>query len=85
MVISESSISRILCAHKFHPHHITRVQELKETDYLKILQLCAFFRERLRIDPNFLKFVLFSEEANFSSNGGVNKYNLHYYAYENPR
>ena len=47
--------------------------------------MCAFFRERLRINPNFLKFVLFSDEANFINNGGVNKHNLHYYAYENLR
>ena len=36
--ISQSSISRILCIKKFHPHRITLVQELKETDDPKRLQ-----------------------------------------------
>src|SRR5699024_3507992 len=65
--------------------HLTLVQELKETDYAKRLNFCRFVREQFHLDPNFLDKVLFSDEASFSNNGGVNKHNCHYYAQNNPR
>lgn len=82
--ISQASVSKIINANKFHPYHIQLVHDLKPTDYPKRLEFCNFVRQRLEADENFLNLVLFSDEAKFSNNGGVNKHNCHYYALENP-
>jgi hypothetical protein len=63
----------------------TLVQGLKETDYPKRLNFCRFVREQIILDQTFLENVLFSDEASFNNNGGVNKHNCHYYAQNNPR
>jgi hypothetical protein len=63
--------------------HITLVQGLKEADYPKRMNFCRFVREQIIFDHIFLENVLFSNEASFSNNGGVNKYKCHYYAQNN--
>ena len=35
-------------------------------------------------DPDFLKFVLFSDEAKFQSDGELNRHNCHYWSDVNP-
>jgi hypothetical protein len=63
--------------------HITLVQGLKEADYPKRMNFCRFVREQKIFDHIFLENVLFSNDASFSNNGGVNKYKCHYYAQNN--
>jgi hypothetical protein len=65
--ISKSSVGRILRANKFHPYHLTLVQQLKPTDFPNRIQCSYFMQERLNVDGNFLDKVLFSDESRFSN------------------
>ena len=38
----------------------------------------------MRTDVSFLSHVLFSDQANFTNTGNVNRHNMHYWANENP-
>ena len=82
--ISQSSVSKILRANKFHPYHVTLVQDLKEEDFSRRIQFCNFMQHQLELDNNFLFKVLFSDEARFGNNGVVNRHNCHYYSQNNP-
>ncbi|RZC31779.1 hypothetical protein BDFB_008030, partial [Asbolus verrucosus] len=57
-------------------------QELREGDYERF---CNFMQDKINQNDDFLKFVMFSDEAKFCNNGAVNRHNCHYYALENPR
>ena len=53
-------------------------KSLKRQTAPKRLNFCRFVREQTTLDQNFWENVLFSDEASFSNNGGVNKHNCHY-------
>ena len=46
--------------------------------------MCEWFLYQIHHDPLFLTRVLFSDEANFYTNGVVNKQKIRYWAQENP-
>jgi hypothetical protein len=56
--ISKSSVGRILRANKFHPYHLTLVQQLKPADFPNRIPFSHFMQERLNVDGNFLDKVL---------------------------
>ena len=60
-------------------------QDFYGNDFLKCVNLCNWIRRKTRTDVSFLSHVLFSDEANFANTGNVNRHNMHYWAYENPR
>lgn len=82
--ISKYSVFNILKANTFHPYHVMLVQHLTEEDYPRRVRFCQFLRNKLADNPNFLRAVLFSDEATFNNNGVVNRHNSHYYSQENP-
>lgn len=82
--ISKSLINKILIKHKFHPYHIQLQQHLNENDFEFRLNFCNWAHEKYNDDQNFFNYVLFSDEASFSSTGHVNRHNFHFYANENP-
>lgn len=82
--ISATSIRRIIKKNKFHPFHIQLHQELLERDFGARVDFCNWVQQKLREIPNFLDFILFSDEATFHKNGFVNRHNYHYYSDINP-
>jgi hypothetical protein len=74
VAISQSSIAELPMKINFILI-ISPVRGLKKADYPKGLNFC---RTKIILD------VVFSDEASFSNNGGVNKYNCHYYAPNTP-
>jgi hypothetical protein len=82
--ISETSVRRILKNNKFHAYHIQLHQELNENDFNRRILFCQWMISKLDHEPNFLQYVLFSDEATFHNNGFVNRHNFHYYDNTNP-
>lgn len=81
---SQTSVSRMIRASKFHPYHMQLMQELRGRDFEKRVQFCRWGLEKINRENDFFDFVLFSDEATFHKNGTVNRHNMHYYATENP-
>ncbi|EZA55151.1 hypothetical protein X777_05281 [Ooceraea biroi] len=74
--IPRSTASRYLKAAKYHPYHITLNQALTENDHRERLLLCRWATQQLLHDGDFLKYVLFSNEATFHSHGTLNHIDL---------
>lgn len=68
-----------------HAYKIQFVQQLKPADHQKRRQFCEWIEERLAVDENFAKNIIFSDEAHFHLSGFVNKQNCRIWGNENPR
>lgn len=81
--MSQTSVSRILHRHKFHPFGIFLTQELSEMDFEKRMDFCEEMDRRMR-NPEFLSHVCFSDESTFHLTGYVNRHNCRYWSDVNP-
>lgn len=82
--ISRRTIQRILKDLKWHPYKIQIVQKITDEDKENRLEFAQDEIERISINPNHLPNLLFSDEAHFHLDGGVNRHNHRYWAAENP-
>lgn len=83
--MSQSSVVRILKENKMHPYKMSLHQELHGDDGIQRMNFCLWAREKLQQNVHFFRNVLWCDEATFRSNGEVNRHNMRYWAYENPR
>lgn len=60
-------------------------QALSDGDYDRRLDYCHWLRNMIAEDRNFAFKILWTDEATFHSNGGVNRHNMHYWSDTNPR
>ena len=81
--ISQSSVSRCLKKHGYHPFKFTLVQDLSEDDFDRRDEFCRWVLNRVENQDDWHKNILFSDEAVFHVNGSVNRHNLHYWSVEN--
>lgn len=84
MNVSQSTVSRILRKHKYHPYHLCLNQELHGEDFQNRVNFCTDIQMRLIENESFLKNILYTDEASFKSNGALNRHNMHYYSTVNP-
>lgn len=84
MAISLGTIHSILKKHKFIPYKYRPVHLLHPGDLERRMQFCRWFINACQENPNHLKYVLWSDESNFSSKGMFNRKNHHYWSQENP-
>lgn len=82
--IPRNTVSRILRVLRYHPYHITLTQALRPRDMLNRVEFCRWALRMIQDDPHFFRFVLFSDEAIFRSDGRLNRHNCHYWSDENP-
>lgn len=82
--IPRSTAQRILRLHNFHPYHIALTQGLFPHDFQRRLAFCNWAQAMLRQDPEFFRYVMFSDEATFHNTGQLNRHNCHYWSVENP-
>jgi len=75
--IPRATTHRLLQSVRYHPYHITLVQELSADDYRMRAQFCTWALI-LEQNPELFWNVLFGDEATFHSNGCLNKHNCHY-------
>lgn len=83
--MSQSSVWKILKRNKFHPYHVSLHQELHGVDFQNRVAFCQWAREQIQQNPNFFRYVLFSDESSFTNHGIVNRHNMHYWSLENPQ
>lgn len=82
--VPTTSVYRCLQKSKMKPYKASCCQILTDGDDDKRLEFCEIMIERSRMDPAFLRKLVFSDECNFYCNGNINKHNTHYWAEENP-
>lgn len=74
--VPRSTAHRLLRSVRYHPYHITLVQELNA---LRV-QFCRWALDMLNEDPDFFWRDCFSDEATFISNGSLNRHNSYYWS-----
>lgn len=82
--IKLSSVHRILREHKFHPFKFIKVQCLQPADEAIRKTFCENILIRIQEDPHFLKKIIWSDEAKFGREGGLNSQNDHHWSDINP-
>lgn len=82
--ISRMRVWRVLKKEGLHPYHYRRAQNLRDEDNVPRLVFCTWILRQHRLHPNFLKEILWTDEACFTRAGITNHRNLHIWAVENP-
>ena len=84
--VSRTSLQRILTVDlKLHPYKIKLTQRLKPVDHEMRGRFVNWSLQMLDKNPEFSKFVIFSDKAHFQMVGYVNKENCRYWNNENPQ
>ncbi|CAG9792705.1 unnamed protein product [Diatraea saccharalis] len=82
--LSKWTVWRVFKREGLHPYHFKRVQEIIEPDYGGRAVFCSWILRMTRSEPNFLKKILWTDEATFTRSGYVNHRNEHLWLHENP-
>ena len=85
MDISRTSIQRILHANKWIPYKIQLLHHLSEDDPDRRIEFCEWAVDQFAHDESLPSKILFSDEANFYTNGEVNRQNFRYWSDQNPQ
>jgi hypothetical protein len=84
MHTNKNAVWNVLHEQLFHPFKVQKVQALEPEDHPKRVESARWFLHKELDKPNFLKSVLFTDEASFTREGVVNMKNNHVWAQENP-
>lgn len=83
--VSHSIVLKIWKKHGYKCYRHGRiVQALHSGDNIRRITFCRWLRGKISRDNNFLNYILWSDETNFSNNGMYNRRNHHYWSKENP-
>lgn len=82
--LSRSTVHKVLKNAKYHPYKISLLHELSEDDFDRRNEFCEQMQQLCNGNHNFVKRIIFSDEATFTLNGSVNRQNCRYWATENP-
>jgi hypothetical protein len=82
--ISRESVRQILHDNKLHPYHMELHQALTAADFARRLNYCHWLGNVISEDAQFLRRILWTDEATFTNVGGVNLHNAHYWSQNNP-
>ena len=85
-IAREMDVSHVLVLReeKLHRYHFTQMQKLLPQDYAARVIYSRKILERVAIEPEFLRRVLWTDECTFTQDGYFNFHNYHYYVYEIP-
>lgn len=83
--ISSTSVRRILKKNKFKPYKPKFISTLKERDFIVRFDFSMWVQGQIEDNRSFPKYIFFSDEATFNSNGTVSSQNCRWWATENPR
>lgn len=82
--IPYTKIWRCLRRHKLKPYKPKFLHTLQEGDLYRRMEYCLWCQGQFLNDREFLKKIIFSDEATFTTNGVVSSQNCRYWAEENP-
>ena len=81
--VSQTSVGRLLKREKYHSYKVQLIHELNEDDPDRHFQLCEQLMTLCAGNPNFLKNIVYSDEATFSLKETVHRHNCRYWS-QNP-
>ena len=76
--IGKTTVLKILHKNKYHPYKMQVLQKLLEGDFERRLEFCERLQDMCFENRNFVKNIVFSDEATFCLNGDVNTHNYRY-------
>lgn len=82
--VSSEAVWRCWKRHNLHPFHYRKVQGLIDNDGFSRVVFCERMNGKLDEDPNFLRKILWTDEAQFTRTGIFNSHNFHNWMEENP-
>lgn len=82
--INHVAVWRILRDDNRHPYHYRRTQELIPSDFAPRRNFCEWYLRQLEENPNYVNYVLWTDEATFTRSGLSNMHNDHVWARVNP-
>lgn len=82
--VSRSKVWRCLKRHKLKAYKPKFVHTLEQGDSVRRLEFCLWAQGNYLNDANFLKKIIFSDEATFTTNGIVSSQNCRWWAQDNP-
>lgn len=82
--VSSFVVWRTLKEQGLHPYHIQKVQALYPGDEEKRVEFCEWMIQKCVDIPDFLKILLYTDEASFTRDGVFNMHNTHIWSDENP-
>lgn len=82
--LPRENIRRCLRKNKIKPFKPKFLHSLEEGDQEKRLEFCLWAQGEYLNNRRFLKCILFSDEATFTTNGTVSSQNTRFWATENP-
>ena len=82
---SQRSVFRFLHKHTYKSYKIHLSQELRPGDVARRLDFAQTMLEQCDEEPDFVRNILFTDEAGFNLNCTPNKQNVRMWARENPR
>lgn len=81
---ANTTVRRILKKHHYHPYNPKFMNTLKERDFDSILEFCARIQGEIEDGIHFSRYIMFTDEATFTSNGTVSSQNCRWWADVNP-
>ena len=84
MDAAQSSVWRVLHEQQLHPFRPQRIHALLVTDFAPRVALCQWLLQQWIDRPDYLRFVLFTDEASFHRDGISNRRNRHVWVEANP-
>lgn len=82
--ISKDTVRKYLKNEGFRNYRPQIVQALKGTDKIARVSFAQLILERVSLSPNFLERIMFSDEAVFHLDGGINTHNCSHWSRTNP-
>jgi hypothetical protein len=82
--LSQWKVWKTMNKQGLHPYHLTKVQALQPEDFPRRRDFCRWVLHKINGDENFIKRILWSDEAGFTREGYFNCRNEHIWAYDNP-
>ena len=82
--VSQTSVFKMLHAEDFHPYKPFITQDLHAEDHDIRAEYCEIMLASIIISDTYHNNIIFSDEACFYLNGGINRHNCHYWSSTNP-
>ena len=82
--IPRSSLQKILCTNGYKPYRPQLIHGLLEDDSDRRMEMCTTFIAKQLDDDQFMRNIIWTDEATFNLNGILNRHNCVYYDTTNP-
>lgn len=82
--VSYGTVQKIMKNAKFKPYMAMIVQQLQPNDYASRVNFAESMLDKIKNSRDYVKLLLFSDEAIFHLDGGMNRHNCRHWSTENP-